>query len=293
MHVALRVLGTIYIVLLMITTWVVTFVIQAVAYVPCRLFLDKYQQMKVLGLIFRVTSGLVCWLNPMWRLTRVKPLKAQPGRAIVMCNHLSNCDPFIMAASLFPFETKYIAKGVLFNVPFGGWAMGLAGDVPVYFTSDKGGWGTVKGSVKKMMETCRELLDHNIPLMVFPEGARSRSGRMQTFKDGFFQFAAENGIDIIPVAVNGSQRAWSPGDWKMNYANIYFTSGETIKVSKGCEAVALRESVRSSIVSLYKSLPGADPQYETPDPEDLRRDQEREAKAKAQQAKSADSVKSN
>jgi 1-acyl-sn-glycerol-3-phosphate acyltransferase len=40
---------------------------------------------------------------------------------------------------------------------------------------------------------CKDLLDHNVPITVFPEGARSRTGHMQTFKDGFFQFAAENG----------------------------------------------------------------------------------------------------
>jgi 1-acyl-sn-glycerol-3-phosphate acyltransferase len=35
---------------------------------------------------------------------------------IVMCNHLSNADPFIMCKSLFPLETKFISKSSLFQV---------------------------------------------------------------------------------------------------------------------------------------------------------------------------------
>ncbi len=70
------------------------------------------------------------------------------------------------------------------QVPFGGWCMSMAGDIPVYFTSEKGGWGLAKGSVGKMMEQCKWLVENGCPLMVFPEGARSGSMDMKEFKKG-------------------------------------------------------------------------------------------------------------
>ena len=81
-------------------------------------------------------------------------------------------------------QSKYIAKSDLFKVPFGGWAMSLAGDIPVYFTSEKGGWGLAKGSVGAMMSRCKWLVENGCPIMVFPEGARSGSMEMREFKNG-------------------------------------------------------------------------------------------------------------
>jgi len=40
----------------------------------------------------------------------------QPGRVIVVANHLSNADAFFLSSALAPWETKYIAKASLFNV---------------------------------------------------------------------------------------------------------------------------------------------------------------------------------
>jgi len=44
-----------------------------------------------------------------------------------------------LAVSAATCVTCCISSASLFNVPFGGWCMRLAGDVPVYFTKEKGG----------------------------------------------------------------------------------------------------------------------------------------------------------
>ncbi len=165
----------------------------------------------------------------------------------------------------------------------------------------------------------KDLLDHDVPVTVFPEGARSRTGRIQTFKDGFFQFAAENGIfaqpalffalfflccvrrltsltltltrafrfgvstisdiEIIPCALNGSQNGWLPGDWKLDFTTTHITVGAPIKGIR--DAVALREAVRMEILRLYQTLPGADPQYHIPHPDDVAFEAKQKAKAEA------------
>jgi 1-acyl-sn-glycerol-3-phosphate acyltransferase len=96
----------------------------------------------------------------------------------------------------------------LFKVPFGGWAMSLAGDLAIHFTAEKGGWGVKKGSIGPMMEQAKTYVNSGIFITVFPEGARSPTGELQEFKDGMFKLATETGAAIVPVAVCGTNRAY-------------------------------------------------------------------------------------
>jgi 1-acyl-sn-glycerol-3-phosphate acyltransferase len=217
-------------------------------------FLSKGAQTYYLGLIFRLVSGLVTAANPFWSFTLHGKLPAQrPKKLIVMCNHVSNLDPFVTCRALLPWESKYIAKSGLFKVPFGGWAMSMAGDIPVYFTSEKGGWGLAKGSVGKMMENCKWLVENGCPIMVFPEGARSGSMVPREYKNGMFQFAIDNGCAILPIALNNTHKAWSRKD-VLDQADIHLTIGEVIDVNTS-DVEALKNQVRTEILRLTASLP--------------------------------------
>jgi len=242
--------------------------------------------------IFRKVSCLVVWLNPMWKTVVVNGIPASVESSerpyIFVCNHLSNSDPWhacvLMAQA--NVEAKFVSKANLFTVPFGGWSMRLAGDVAVKFTKDRSGWGTEKGSTGKMMAVCKDLVvGHHIPLFVYPEGARTRTGHMTSFKDGFFQFCAENGVDIVPVALNGSQHAWSPGDWRMGFATIHVTAGEPISGERN--PVRLRDLVRAEIVRLYKGLPNAKADYDVPHPDDVEFERRLKEAVAAEKAKGA------
>jgi 1-acyl-sn-glycerol-3-phosphate acyltransferase len=227
-----RVFITIYIALLMLSTWIIAFSLQMVVILPCYIFLDKYTRITVTGKIFRGCSAFVIYLNPFWKVIRVNPLpKGRPHKTLVMCNHVSNADPFIMSNALFPWETKYVSKASLFKVPFGGWAMKLAGDIAVYFTKEKGGWGVEKGTTGKMFTYCKKLLENGIPITVFPEGQRSKTGEMQEFKPGMFDVALEASASILPVGIYGSGAMWPVGDWKFGPATVYVAFGEPIQAT--------------------------------------------------------------
>ena len=42
--------------------------------------------------------------------------------------------------------------------------------------------------------------------MIFPEGTRSKSGKMQRFKEGSFKLATRSGAVIVPLTIDGSYR---------------------------------------------------------------------------------------
>jgi len=250
-----RIVATIWTVILMISTWILSFSLQAVLFPFAFLFLSRVKRVHLLGHVFRKISMLVTILNPFWRVNRVGERMSHSGKAIVMANHLSNSDPFIMTRALFPNEAKFIAKSVLFKIPFGGWAMALSGDIAVHFTSDKGGWGTKKGSVGKMMNDCKTLPSEGAKIMAFPEGARSPSGELQGFKDGFFMLAVETNTPIIPVAIAGTEIAQPFEGGLLDSASISYTVGSAVTPLEGETPQQLRERVRGIMEQLLTKLP--------------------------------------
>ena len=120
----------------------------------------------------------------------------------------------------------------------------MAGDIAVHFTAEKGGWGTKRGSVSRMMRYCGELLEERVPIGVFPEGGRSRVGEegpLLPFKLGFFDLAIKKSASatteqdvvwLVPVVLVNTHMAWKPGDWKVASSDIYVTLGDPFPVSE-------------------------------------------------------------
>jgi len=55
-----------------------------------------------------------------------------------------------------------------------------------------------------------QLLDQGRLLGIFPEGTRSRSGKLQTFRPGYLKLATTAGVPVIPVRLEGAYAAWPP-----------------------------------------------------------------------------------
>jgi len=252
-----RVPLTIFGYILLLVSFVVAFLCQVGVGLIAYPFMDKYRFQDLMGWIFRRVSYLfMIQLNPLWSLkvSSRTMLTSNTKGVIFMSNHLANADPFVLCSALLPVETKYIAKASLFKIPFGGWAMKIAGDLPVHFTKEKGGWGTQKGTVAKLITSCKELLQNGSNLAVFPEGIRSSDGRLQPFKDGMFNVALEAKADIIPVALSGPQICWPLFDWWWNQGICYVLIGERIS-SEGHTLESLKQRVRQEIENLQKQLP--------------------------------------
>jgi 1-acyl-sn-glycerol-3-phosphate acyltransferase len=134
-------------------------------------------------------------MNPLWRL-RVSGREKAPwrGPAVLVANHLSMLDILVVYALFRPF--KWVSKAELFRVPVVGWNMRLNDYVPV--------WRGDRESVRRMMAHCKAHLARGAPVLLFPEGTRSRDGRLQAFKDGAFRLAHEAGVPVIPVVITGT-----------------------------------------------------------------------------------------
>lgn len=187
----------------------------------------------------RVTSRL----TPLWRF-RVEgraPADIKRNAYVVVANHQSSADPFLLSS--LPWDMRWIAKVELFKTPLVGWLMKLGGDIPL-----KRGSG---GSVRTMMTEARATLDRGLPLMVFPEGTRSRDGQLGQFKDGAFELAIAAGVPILPVVLDGTKTCRPKGSWWFGDADAVARVLEPIPTAGlGPDDVArLREQVRDVIAA--------------------------------------------
>jgi 1-acyl-sn-glycerol-3-phosphate acyltransferase len=146
--------------------------------------------------LFSCFQGMLyVWVNPFWRV-KIEGREKLPWNrpAVFVANHLSILDILVLDGLFTPF--KWVAKGVLFRLPFVGWNMRLADYVPI--------WRGDRDSVRTMMARCRANLDRGVPLMIFPEGTRSEDGELLPFKEGAFKLACEANCPIFPMAVTGT-----------------------------------------------------------------------------------------
>jgi len=150
------------------------------------------------GYTLRILGRLLTCVNPYWEIELEGPFPDDPRRPyVVVGNHFSQADPPII--SWVPWEMKWVAKEELFDLPFAGWLLRLSGDISVDRQSKK--------SRAAVLATARDYLADRCSVMFFPEGTRSRDGQVQRFSDGAFRLAIEEGVPVLPLAIDGTHEA--------------------------------------------------------------------------------------
>jgi 1-acyl-sn-glycerol-3-phosphate acyltransferase len=156
------------------------------------------------GRWFRKLGYLISKVNPTWDVDIEGGKDVDDRNPYVMVsNHLSNAD--IPVISNLPWEMKWIAKKELFGVPIVGWMMKMSGDISVDRSSSNKRIGVFK--------QCKYYLDRNISVIFFPEGTRSRSGKVNRFAIGAFDLAIREQKPILPIALDGTQDCLPKKSW--------------------------------------------------------------------------------
>ncbi|NEE03216.1 FAD-linked oxidase C-terminal domain-containing protein [Phytoactinopolyspora halotolerans] len=152
-------------------------------------------------------------LKPLvWSLTRVDvrteaDLRRLRGAFLVVANHASHLDTPLVLGSLPRRLSRYLAAGAaadyFFEVRWRKWLTSLVFNT---FPVDRTGARAHSGVSKR-------LLARGVPLLIFPEGGRSASGRIGAFKPGAAALAIACDVPCVPVAICGAHEAMPRGQW--------------------------------------------------------------------------------
>jgi 1-acyl-sn-glycerol-3-phosphate acyltransferase len=141
---------------------------------------------------------------------------------ILVANHTSWFDVLALAAFL-PGRYCFVAKQEVRKAPFLGYAIERCGHIFI----DRGDHQKALAS----LEAARVRLEKEKPTVImFPEGTRSATGELQSFKKGAFVLAIQTGANVVPAAISGSRDVMRKHSLLVRPGRIVIRLGEPIPV---------------------------------------------------------------
>ena len=116
---------------------------------------------------------------------------SESGALVVCSNHRSFIDPAFIGLGIKNRKLCFMAKKEIFSFKPLGFVFKKLGAFPV----DRG-----TGDIEAI-KTAEDYLKKGRPLMIFPEGTRSKDGNPLRPKSGAVYIASDTGADILPVAI--------------------------------------------------------------------------------------------
>ncbi|GAX28399.1 1-acyl-sn-glycerol-3-phosphate acyltransferase [Fistulifera solaris] len=163
--------------------------------------------------------------------------------AMFVANHSSWMDIPYLGATIGWRNYKLISKKELQRVPILGKAIKVGGNILVDRQDRKSQLLTLKKGI--------QYLQDGVHLCTYPEGTRTRTGRLMPFKNGAFKMAHKAGAPVIPISIVGADKSM-PIHWMFPYRPGHPVSRVVVHEpieSKGKTEEELAEAVRSAMIS--------------------------------------------
>ncbi|WP_142413208.1 lysophospholipid acyltransferase family protein [Hathewaya massiliensis] len=182
-------------------------IVNSIARKTVEIYLKKYANLKVKG---------------------VNNLKEIKTPTIFIANHLSNSDGLVLGKILKDFDPTFVAGIKLSKNPTTNLAVGIYKTAPIKpNTADKEG-------LKNIME----LIKKGENIIIFPEGTRSREGKMIEAKKGILLIAKLTKAPIVPIGIWGTEKllpineSGNMSSERFNYADVNVNIGKQFLLPK-------------------------------------------------------------
>jgi 1-acyl-sn-glycerol-3-phosphate acyltransferase len=156
---------------------------------------------------FRIFFSLVRITAPRQKI-EIDDKIASIRSSVVVCNHLSYLDPLLLI-TLFPRQ-KTIVKPRFFDAPIFGWMLKKSGYLPA---SSEGRFSRL---MIEQMDTMQSYLDDGGNLFIFPEGTRSRDGKIGNLNQGAMKIARMCKAPLYVLQLRNTDKLFTPGKFLFN-----------------------------------------------------------------------------
>ena len=169
----------------------------------------------------------------------------KPGASYIFCiNHVSLLDLFVVFQSI-PYFHRSFQDESHFKIPIYGGCIRVFGQVPVRRGD--------KEFNERAFDKATEMLHSGDSFVVFPEGHRTRDGRLGKFYPGGFRLAKQAEVSVVPMAMKGLRNVCPAGDWRVRPGAVDVIFGEPIPHDAG-EPEELAEMTRTALNALLANF---------------------------------------
>lgn len=165
-----------------------------------------------------------------------------PGTPYVfVSNHCSYLDIPVLFRAI-PVNLYFVAKKEIRLVPFIGWYMMATGMIFVD-----------RSNKQKAIESLKQagaLIRGGKNVLMFPEGTRSRDKSVSAFKKGSFMLASQAGVEVVPVAISGSDAVWQPGSFTIRPHQVFVNIGQPARHEKDQDIAEFIGQCREQVVAM-------------------------------------------
>ncbi len=215
--------------------------------------MDRFTSSSIAGVRFVAQRGM---LKPLvWSLVRVtthgtERLDELEAPFIVVANHSSHLDAPLVLGALPRRHSRYLAAGAaadyFFDVRWRKWLTTL------FFNA----FAIERNSEGKRSGASRALLERKVPLLIFPEGGRSKSGNMGRFRSGVAALAIATQVPCVPIALVGASTAMPRGvNWpKRGRYPVAVVFGEPMLAEQDETADSFSTRLANEVRRLHESV---------------------------------------
>lgn len=171
------------------------------------------------------------------------------GGCVVVANHSSHLDAPLVMSGVPRYISRDLATGVAADYFFTAWHKKLFTRLIFNaFPIDRKGTGTNRGLSKR-------LLAAGVPVLIFPEGTRSKTGKMAPFKVGAAGLAHSLQVPVVPVALIGAHEAMPRGrNWpRPGRPPVVVAVGAPLRARNNETVTSFNERIEAAVRALYAS----------------------------------------
>jgi 1-acyl-sn-glycerol-3-phosphate acyltransferase len=172
--------------------------------------------------------------------------RLREGASYVFCiNHVSVLDLFVVFQSI-PYFHRSFQDEAHFKIPIYGGCIRTFGQIPV----KRGDKERNRAAFARAVE----MLHAGDSFVVFPEGHRTRDGRLGPFHLGAFRLAIDAGVPVVPMGMRGLHGVCPAGDWRLRPGTVDVLFGEPLPTAGLTEddAPELARRTRSALNELLR-----------------------------------------
>ena len=196
-----------------------------------------------------VQFGFKCvWLISGVKLTVEGYDNIPDDQAVLFVGNHNSFYDIVITYPLMKRPTGYVAKKEIQKIPFLSWWMYF---VNCIFLDRK----DPREGLKSVLQAA-DLIKSGVSVFLFPEGTRSKDGKLHEFKDGGMKIATKSQAPVIPVGITGTPDLFERQFPRIKPAKVKVVFGEPIytKDMSRAEQKTLAHTVHEEVAKLIATI---------------------------------------